>query len=59
MVPESFVDLWDDIGDALEDAGNWSASVDKEISHWGFWRDRANAGWMLSTAERVFLWGVA
>ena len=58
MVPASFVDLWDDIGDALEDAGAWSASEDQEISHWGFWRERATAAWTLSTAEPVFLWGV-
>ena len=54
-----FTDLWDEVGTALEDAEEWLESPGIEASHWGFWTERGNAGWMLSTVERVFLWGMA
>ncbi len=58
MMPETFLDLWDDIEDALGDAEEWLQSSDTEISHWGFWKNREGSGWVLSTVERVFFWGI-
>lgn len=55
----SFSELWGDVESALEDAEAWLESPETETSHWGFWREQGQAGWMLSTVERAFLWGVA
>ena len=57
--PGSFSDLWGDVELALEDAVDWLESPETETSHWGFWTERGRAGWMLSTVERAFLWGLA
>lgn len=57
--PGSFPDLWVDVETALEDVGEWLGSPQTETSHWGLWTDRGKAGWMLSTVERAFLWGIA
>ncbi len=55
----SFPDLWIDVEKALEDVEEWLKSPNTEASHWGFWAEKGGAGWMLSTVERVFLWGMA
>ena len=57
--PGSFPDLWRDVETALEDAEEWLESPRTENSHWAFWTDRGETGWMLSTVERAFLWGIA
>ncbi|MYE84917.1 MAG: hypothetical protein F4X31_01550 [Gammaproteobacteria bacterium] len=57
--PEAFPDLWDDVESALEDAQMWLSSPPAETSHWSFWTQTQQAGWLLSTVERAFLWGMA
>lgn len=57
--PASFTDLWGDVEVALEDAEEWLESPQTESTHWGFWQEKGQAGWMLSTVERAFLWGIA
>ena len=58
VAPDSFADLWEDVKIALDDADVWLESSGKESSHWGFWTEKGSAGWMLSTVERAFLWGL-
>ena len=57
--PGSFPDLWGDVELALEDAEEWLKSPGTETTHWGFWNEKGEAGWTLSTVERAFLWGMA
>ncbi|WP_446830481.1 hypothetical protein [Candidatus Foliamicus sp.] len=56
--PESFLELWSDVETALRVAEEWRRSPDKEASHWGFWTATGETGWMLSSSERAFLWGM-
>lgn len=53
-----FADLWEDVSESLDEAGEWVSDVGEDLSHWRFWQEKANAGWHLTTTERVFLWGL-
>ena len=57
-IPNSFLDLWDDIGDALDGVDQWTPPAGHEVSRWRFWNDEPVVAGLLSTSERVFFWGL-
>ena len=57
--PDSFSDLWSDIGEALNDVANWFDNSTSPESEYALWTDNAWALTSLTTAERIFLWGVS
>ena len=57
--PDSFVDLWGDIDEALEDLRIWQQRSPIQDSYADFWKTNAVAATVLPTLERAFLWGAA
>ena len=55
--PEVFSDLWCDIDVAMARIEHWS-SVDREGCYYDLWRDCGGDIAVLSTTERIFLWGL-
>lgn len=55
--PASFQDLWSDVEDAAETVREWVNSGGRSGCYHGFWSAYAREASVLSTAERVFLWG--
>lgn len=55
--PMSFQDLWSDVEDAAEAVRKWMNDGGQSRCHYDFWAANAAQASVLSTAERVFLWG--
>lgn len=55
--PTSFQDLWSDVEDAAEAVRKWMNDGGQSRCHYDFWAANAAEASVLSTAERVFLWG--
>lgn len=57
--PSEFTDLWQDVHEALQLTENWlESSPSSECGH-SFWMDNSVSAAILSTPERIFLWGVS
>ena len=54
--PESFVDLWADVREAVESVRSWRSDSSGEGLH-GLWSRHARDISTLAFAERIFLWG--
>lgn len=57
--PSSFSDLWMDVEDALHETERWVETTGNPDSDHSFWSEQATAAATLTTAERIFLWGVS
>ena len=56
--PSSFSDLWKDVSDSLEGVEGWlSGSTTDPCAH-DFWNKHATDASVLSTTERICLWGL-
>ena len=56
--PEEFSDLWRDAGDAIENLEDWLQAGASEKSGYEFWRKHAAQAAVLTTTERICLWGL-
>lgn len=56
--PDSFGDLWQDAGDAIEDVDAWLAESRPARSRVDFWGRLAGQAAQLSATERICLWGL-
>ena len=50
--PSSFIDLWQDVDDALDSINQWPQD------YYTLWSDNAQEAATLATIERAFLWGL-
>ena len=57
--PGSFIDLWKDVDDILDDATNWSRTSKPDDSHAEFWNKESASSRVLPTFDRAFFWGCA
>ena len=57
--PDTFDDLWDDVRDALESALEWTQGASDTGCGNSFWAMHSGEASILTTPERIFLWGVS
>ena len=57
--PSAFADLWQDVHDALQLTQNWLQSSPSPDCRYSFWSAEPASAAILSTPERIFLWGVS
>ena len=57
--PDSFVDLWEDVADALDATHEWIEGSSESECYYSFWAQNPYAAMTLTTSERIFLWGVS
>lgn len=57
--PTSFEDLWADVSDALDATKAWMDSSENAECHYSFWNSDLRSANVLTTPERIFLWGVS
>ena len=61
LAPDNFVDLWQDVSEALVDAQQLTQPPNDPDCHHSFWFPNlgsAAPAALLTTSERIFLWGV-
>ena len=56
--PASSIDLWSDVANASSDLDGWLRKYGSSACHHGLWAQQAVSASILTSAERVFLWGV-
>lgn len=56
--PESPVELWDDVEAAIEETEDWLAAASPEQTYYDFWRHHGNQAAVLTSTERICLWGL-
>ena len=57
--PESFIDLWMDVDEAIDITKQWIDSNDQPKCYYSFWTQKSQSAMVLTTAERIFLWGTS
>ena len=57
--PDSFIDLWGDVDDALEITQQWVKDTDRPECYYSFWERNPYEAMTLTTSERIFLWGLS
>ena len=57
--PDTFSDLWDDIGVALDSVVEWTQIAPDSDCGRSFWGSHSNDASILTTPERIFLWGIS
>ena len=56
--PDSFIDLWEDVAEALEEVHEWIRQTGQPECHYSFWKQNHHVAMTLTASERIFLWGV-
>lgn len=56
--PSTFTDLWADVEEAIDELQNRTNRTDSISSHYVLWRENAVSAALLSTTERIALWGL-
>ena len=57
--PDKFADLWEEIQEALDTTLEWTQSSTELECRKSFWEMHAPIAALLTTPERIFLWGLA
>ena len=56
--PMLFSDLWEDVSEALNGVETWLEGPETAKGAYDFWNERATEAAILSTTERICLWGL-
>ena len=56
--PASSIDLWSDVASASSGLDSWLRKDGSSVCHHALWTQQAVSASILTSAERVFLWGV-
>ena len=57
--PESFIDLWQDVDNALGITQQWVEDTNRPECYYSFWERNPYEAMTLTTSERIFLWGLS
>lgn len=57
--PDTFIDLWEDVDNALEVTQQWVEDTERPECYFSFWERNPKEAMTLTTSERIFLWGLS